>query len=105
MNPETTLKLMNEGFWGARAMERRVFQCCDANPGCPVYLECARRYDKYVDQHDPPNRKEWPSYRQQIVKRLEHYHRLRAHGVSGYVAARNTTTGRTELLLADTFTP
>jgi hypothetical protein len=47
--PELTLNLIRERRYGAKAMERRIKECCAGNPGCPYQAECQRLYDKFVD--------------------------------------------------------
>jgi hypothetical protein len=97
--PEATLKLMNEGFWGAKAMERRVIKCCADHPACPFAEQCYQDYVKFVDTTEPPDKKEWPSYKQSVAGRLRNYHLLRQLGFSGKEAARQMTNKQTRLAL------
>jgi len=99
LNPEATLKLIEEGFWGAKAMERRVITCCAENPGCPLEERCWRQYVKFVDSSNPPDKTKWPSYRQSIATRLQNYHRLRRAGIPSKEAVRRMTNKQTALAL------
>ena len=56
--PEATLSLLKERVWGAKAMERRVIQCCADNPICLIEAECDAEYDAFVDATDNAKRKE-----------------------------------------------
>ena len=99
------MKLISDGFWGAKAMERRVIRCCAANPDCPFKEHCALQYDAFVDRRDPYDWKTCPGYRQSIDKRMENYHRLRKAGLSSVLARRHMTNQQTALLLAGTPSP
>jgi len=57
VKPKATLKLMDEGFWGAKAMERRVIKCCADNPDCPFQESCYQQYVKFVDTGMPTTRR------------------------------------------------
>lgn len=68
--PEATLKLMNEGFWGAKAMERRVIKCCADHPTCPLGEQCYRDYVKFVDTTETRDKHSQRSYKRSIAARL-----------------------------------
>ena len=99
ITPEATLKLINEGFWGAKAMERRVIKCCTDNPDCPFQESCYQQYVKFVDIRDANHKTQWPSYRRSIETRLANYHRMRQAGIPSREAARQTTNKQTKLAL------
>lgn len=99
MNPGATLKLINEGFWGAKAMERRVLRCCGVNPDCPFQEQCYRQYAKFIDIRDANHKTQWPSYRRSIETRLLNYHRMRQAGIPSREAAQRTTNKQTKLAL------
>jgi len=99
INPEATLKLMDEGFWGAKAMERRVIACCAENPGCPLEKQCLQRYDRFIKERDAPDKRQWPSYRRSLETRLQNYHRLRQAGIPSKEAVRRMTNKQTALAL------
>jgi hypothetical protein len=101
LNPKATLKLMNEGFWGAKAMERRVKKCCAANPGCPYQERCLSLYDYFVDNRDAPDPKSWPSYRRAVETRMKNYYRLRQAGIPSREATRRATNRQTTLVLQE----
>jgi hypothetical protein len=96
---------MQEGFWGAKAMERRVIHCCATNLDCPFQERCYRQYVKFVDTCDIPNKRKWPSYKQSIANRLRNYHLLRQAGIPGKEAARQMTNKQTRLILGMADTP
>jgi hypothetical protein len=96
---DATLKLMNEGFWGAKAMERRVIACCAENPGCPLGEYCLQHYDNFINQRDAPDRTIQPGYKSSIATRLRNYHLMRQAGVPSREAARRTTNKQTRLAL------
>jgi hypothetical protein len=98
ITPQATLKLMREGFWGARAMERRVIECCADNPACPFHDECRTRYDIFVNATDVPVKTEL-ARKNDIEVKKRNYRKLRKAGVGAKVAARNLTNRRTEQLL------
>jgi hypothetical protein len=98
LKPNATLKLMREGFWGARSMERRVIKCCAENPDCPLKEECTTRYDIFVNATDVPVKSELAK-KNAIETQKRNYHRLREAGIGARVASRNLTNRRTEQLL------
>jgi len=98
-NPEATLKLMKERFWGASAMERRIKRCCSDNPDCPIQAECTKEYDSFVDSKDPPCKKDWPSYKESKQRMNKNYHKLVEVGIAPQVACRNMSNVRTQELL------
>ena len=84
MDCEFTLKLIREKSWGPRAMEKRVKECCAANPSCPHEEECRRLYDQFVTGSDDTRR--------------EAYHELRKLGMNSYQARSNMSKKRVRLL-------
>jgi hypothetical protein len=101
LTPEVTIKLIEERFWGAKAMERRVIRCCSDNPNCLFQAQCCQQYDWFLDARDVPIPKtQWPSYKRSIETRLLNYHRMRQAGIPSREAARRTTNKQTILALA-----
>lgn len=99
LTPEATLKLMEEGYWGAKAMERRVIKCCADNPGCPFKERCLREYDKLVDRSEVPSRTDQPGYKRNLTGKLLNYHLLRKAGFSSREAAKRMTNKQTAMAL------
>jgi hypothetical protein len=91
---------MVEGFWGAKAMERRVLQCCADNPDCPFHEQCYQQYVEFVDRTEKPDRTQQASYRRSIETKLRNYHLQRRAGVPSGEAARHMTDKQTRLVLA-----
>ena len=82
-------------------MERRVLQCCEDNPDCPIEAECVKEYGKFVDSKDPPCKKDYPSYKKDKERIRGNYHRLVDAGVLPQVACRNMSDVRTRELLEE----
>jgi len=84
--PKATLRLIRRRSWGAKAMERRVIQCCANNPDCPYQDECNALYDTFVNVTDD--------------KRKEIYHQLRDLGIGSVEARANLSATKVKNLEA-----
>jgi len=102
--PEATIRLLRKRLWGAKAMERRVIQCCADNPECLFQEECSSLYGKFVDFTDMPSEKIKSEKRKVSIKSLDNrkqiYHQLRELRVGSVEARANLSATKVKNLEA-----
>jgi len=93
LTPEITLNLIRQRRYGAKTMERRVKQCCTANPECPYQIKCNALYDNFLDALDALNEVKTKS-NINIPARKEIYRQLRGLGLGSVEARANLSVKR-----------